>query len=205
MPAPIRPLLGWGHWITDYERYYQYAKALLDELEPLAAAITEEWPAAPGTPLKDGEYSEALWQRVRRRDMLSDSTRIFSAMAVEAFINLYGVIRLGEDNYQQHFERLGLIPKLWQIVLICEHVSLAKDDEIVKTLERIAQRRNSLVHPKAREAESAAHASEIAQSVEIPGYARESVADMQRFFEQFFELVPESLGLHTGLPVRRKR
>ena len=42
------------------------------------------------------------------RDALADSIVLFSAMAVEAFINYYGVVRLGEQQFNAHFERLRL-------------------------------------------------------------------------------------------------
>jgi hypothetical protein len=60
---------------------------------------------------------------VRKRDLLSDAVKIFSAMAVGAFLNYYGVVRLGEDECASHFERLGLVPKLRTLLLVCDFLS----------------------------------------------------------------------------------
>ena len=65
---------------------------------------------------------------------LSDSAVLFAAMAVESFLNFYGVVRLGEDFYSRNYERLGILQKLAAIVATCSGELLATDDEISETL-----------------------------------------------------------------------
>ena len=144
-----------------------------------------------GETLRDNEYSPELWALVRKRDLLSDSVRAFSAMAVEAFLNFYGVVRLGEEEYSTHFERLGPIPKLRQLLLVCDRLSIAERDPLVKTLHRVAKSRNSLVHPEAQELPGYVPA-EARGGVKIPEAAREAVRDMELFFEQFVDAVPNA-------------
>ena len=60
--------------------------------------------------------------------------RLYAAMAVEGFLNWYGVFRLGEEIFNQHFERLGLVPKLRVLLLVCDSIHVGKGDQVVLVL-----------------------------------------------------------------------
>lgn len=181
--------IGW--WITDYKRHAENARALLGELEQAANEVTSALAAAGKKAIRSGdpEFTPELYALWRRRDRLSDSVRIFSAIAVEAFINHYGVVRLGEAQYAP-LERLSSIPKLKKLLFVCDSLKVTKDDPIVQALKRIGERRNSLVHPKTQAAIDEQDAAMKKLGPMMPGYAREALADMEFFFEQFAELVP---------------
>ena len=112
-------------------------------------------------------------------------------MAVEGFLNYYGVVRLGENEYATHFERLGLIPKLRALLLVCDSLSVSKNDPLVTLLDRIAQRRNNLLRAKAKELPAYAPAEERPGD-KIPDGARQAVSDMDAFFQEFASAVPDA-------------
>lgn len=112
-------------------------------------------------------------------------------MAVEGFLNFYGVLRVGQQVYDEHFERMGLIPKLRALLLVCDSVNIPKNHQIILSLDKIAQSRNALVHPKAKEIEGGL-GGKRRSSVKVPDVARESVAQMEFFFSEFVKIVPQA-------------
>ena len=180
-------------WHTESSRYPEYSRMLLDELIELADEIKAEWPPGAKT-LRSGDVGHAeLWKKVRHRDLLSDSVRIFTAMAVEAFLNFYGVVRLGQDVFDLFIERLSQPKKLQALLEICHGIKGDQNSAITETVFKIAQRRNDLVHPKAKEViGELTQAEKDADSIPIPGAAIEAIADMAMFYQQWSSLVPES-------------
>lgn len=187
----LRTCDGEGWWLSDDRRFAENARSLLVEFEVIVEEVNAAWPKPLNETVRDNEHSPELWALARKRDLLSDSIRAFSAMAVEAFLNFYGVVRFGEKEYSTHFERLGLVPKLRQLLLICNRLSITERDPLVETLQRIAESRNSLVHPKAKELPNYVPA-EDRPGIKIPEAARDAVRNMELFFEQFVDAVPDS-------------
>jgi hypothetical protein len=189
----VRPLGETRTWLTESSRYPEYSRMLLDELIKLTAEIKAEWPLGAGS-LHSGDVGHAeLWKKVRRRDLLSDSVRIFTAMAVESFLNFYGVVRLGQTPFDLYIERLSQPKKLQALLEICDGISANRCLAITAIVSKIAQRRNDLVHPKAREVVcEITQADKDADSTPIPGAALEAVQDMVTFYQQWTSLVPDS-------------
>ena len=149
-----------------------------------------QWPTDPPLALNNARNSyPELAALGRRRDRASDAARLYAAMAVEGFVNFYGVLRLGQLVFDEHFERLGMVPKLQRLLLICESLNVTKAHGIVAALERVAASRNSLVHPKAREIPRA-HGATARTSIPLPEHAQASIDSMEEFFTRFVELVP---------------
>ena len=116
--------------------------------------------------------------------LLADSTVVFAAMAVEGFINLYGVIRLGEAFYASNYERLNVGSKLAAVLATCCTILITSDDEISQVVSRLFKRRNALVHPKTHEVKRGRHHG--GPSLQTPrDLARSAVEDMERFIELF--------------------
>jgi len=120
----IRPVEQVGAWSTDHRRYYQYAEQGLEELIPLAATVCQSWPSNTPEVLPVSEIPLELRRLCRQRDRLSDSVMLFAAIAVEAFINYYGVRRLSEKQFSRHVERLSSQRKLELLLLICDNYEL---------------------------------------------------------------------------------
>jgi hypothetical protein len=189
----VRPLGESRTWYTDSSRYPEYSRMLLAELIKLMVEIEAEWPEGGGTLRCDDIGHAELWGKVRRRDLLSDSVRIFTAMAVESFLNFYGVVRLGQDSFDSFIERLSQPRKLQALLKICHGINFHESSAITGTVRKIAQRRNDLVHPKVKEVTGdLAEADKDADSIPIPGAAVEAVTDMTTFYQQWVGLIPES-------------
>jgi putative ribosome biogenesis GTPase RsgA len=118
-------------------------------------------------------------------------------MAVEAFINFYGVHRLGEQQFNRHVERLPIERKVQLLLLICDGVEVDKEERLVIALNAVAQRRNQLAHPKAKEVPRDQPAEDRTGNP-IPETAQQQVQAMREFFTEFGRLVPRSRHL---LPV----
>lgn len=186
-----------GGWFSDDKRFYEAAKTQLAKLEKVAEEVTKKFPIPKNKTLSNGRNHSELWELTRERDLLSDSVIIFSAMAVEGFLNFYGVVRIGEREYQNNFERMGYSEKLRTLLLVCDAVILTKKDPLIKILDRISNRRNSLVHPKATE--FSPHNTVNNNMKPIPDRARLAVEDMDNFFKEFLSVVPEAWHLVPNL------
>lgn len=184
-PFVLRPHDSVGTWESNDIRYCDYARELLKQLEELAAEIHEKWPKDVTAITDETKYPE-LWNLTRIRDRTSDTTRIYAAMAVEGFLNFYGVLRLGQKVFDNHFERLGPIQKLQRLILISESIVITQQHLLVKTLESIAKDRNSLMHPKALEKIDGSEKT----STKIPDVAKKSIENMESFFREFAIAVP---------------
>lgn len=178
-----------GYFLTDAPRYRRTAEEQLLELEGLHVAIQEAWPIPFGETVRDSSQYPELRDMVRRRNILCDSIAIFAGMSVEAFINWYGVIRIGEEIYQENFERLGIVPKLKTLLLLTDSLSLTNTDLLVQSLSKLAERRNQRVHPKAKELDRYYPAEEL-PGFAVPEHSRETVMFMRIFFEEFARLIP---------------
>jgi hypothetical protein len=187
----VRPHDSQGSWESNDGRYRQYTHELLGDLECLCKEVTERWPVDPREPVRDESAHPELWKLARLRDRTSDSVRIYAAMAAEGYLNFYGVLRLGQAVFDDHFERLGLVPKVRRLLLVCDGVQIGKNDALVLLLDRLAQGRNALVHPKARELDGRP-AQYRPTATKLPDVAREAARNMEAFFAEFLKAVPKA-------------
>ena len=142
------------------------------------------------------EVEQQAWQ-LRRNHIHRESTSaiLFSALAVEAFLNTYGVIRMGEAYYQEHVERLSPKTKVSVITLAVAERLLEPSDEVLRAVDVVFKARNKVAHPKTEQADlydSHALLAKEASAKRVVTRARESVQAMDRFFEEFSTIVPDS-------------
>jgi hypothetical protein len=180
-----------GTWLTEVNRFHKLAKSQLIKCEIFAEQVNNAWTKPLDQPIKGDEISENQGCLVDQRDLASDMTRIFAAIAIEAFINFYGVVRMGEAEYNAHYERLGLVPKLQQLLLLCDSLSVSDKDLVIKALDKVAQSRNAIVHPKTREI-SPENRGHHRYSTAVPQTARSAIEEMDIFFKEFVVLVPKA-------------
>jgi hypothetical protein len=186
----LRPISSPGLWMSNDRRYRHWAHTQLGQLVTLCEKLNDIWPM-PGKAIKVKDASAELMTMIGQRDRLSDSTRIFCSMAVEGFINFYGVLRLGEECFNEHFERLGLVPKVRSILLFCDKLVIHRSAPIINLLDKVAQDRNRLVHPKTREIEIGT-ISGRKWGDPTPETAINTVKNMEAFFAEFLFLVPDA-------------
>jgi hypothetical protein len=187
----IRPPVA---WITEHRRYYEYLAFGLEELGDVALSVEAQWPDNAPLLLPVEEMPPALHRLCRQRDALAASLVMFAAMAVEAFVNYYGVVRLGEEHYTREYERSSAERKLRGALEMAEGLVLAADDPLVVLARRIAGRRNDLVHPKAQELYERLTPEERLREEPL-ARAREAVADCREFFARFATAVPAARSL----------
>ncbi len=186
----VRPPDTPGVWLVNDRRYFENAHTLLDELVSVVEEVNRQWPKPLSESVKEHETTAAHWRLARKRDLLSDSVKVFAAMSAEAFLNFYGVLRLGPSNFDKKIERLGPVDKLKKLFKLCDGIALKDDDALVQVLDRIAKRRNNLVHPQTEEFQELPPA-EARGGDKIPEAAKEAVADMNLFFQEFGKQRPD--------------
>jgi hypothetical protein len=187
----VRPHDPEGVWESNDGRYRGYARQLLAEHERLCTEVLKQWPTGAGSVIsRPAQYPE-IANLARSQSQTSDTTRIYASMAVEGYLNFYGVLRLGQQVFDDHFERMGLVPKLRVLLLVCDQLNVATNDPLVLLLEKVAQSRNSLVHPKTKEVVGDP-ATAKRTSLPMPETARLAVANMEAFFAAFIEAVPRA-------------
>jgi hypothetical protein len=187
----LRPHHVQGVWESNDGRYRAYAHELLAQLESLCADVLVKWPAGVGASITDQSQYPELWKLARVRDRTSDTVRIYAAMAVEGFLNFYGVLRLGQDVFDEHFERLGVVSKLRSLLLVCDQLDISRQDPLVMCLDKLATSRNALVHPKTKEVDADPQKHQRS-STKVPEVARECVANMEAFFDHFVHALPNA-------------
>jgi hypothetical protein len=187
----VRPVAQVGAWSTDHRRYFANAAHGLDELILLADEVARRWPPEAPPLLQVDQMPPGLHELCRRRDHLSDSLMLFAAIAVEAFINYYGLVRLGNVQFNRHFERLPIQRKVELLLLVCDNVELEAKDPILTALGTVMERRNRLAHPKAKQVAPDQPPEERVKEA-IPDAATSAVSAMREFFEEFVRLVPGS-------------
>ena len=99
-----------------------------------------------------------------------------------------------EEFYRQNYERLSPHRKVAAIVGTCTGQLLPGDAELATIIRRLADQRNALVHPKAKEVKPKARPSQQPFSTEPWNPPADSVRDMERFFQLFLELDPQAIG-----------
>lgn len=185
----IRPINQFGQWTSNDRRYREYAHELLAELEIQCAEFCEEFPFEADHTITREAYPD-LWKLDKIRYRTCDTVRIYVAMAVEGFLNFYGVIRLGNHVYDEYFEPLGPVKKLRYLLSICDNLDIQENDPIALFLDKVASSRNELVHPKTREIPNDS-VSYSRTSNKLPEAAQESVENMEAFFDAFLLAVPD--------------
>jgi hypothetical protein len=190
VPFAIRRLedcIGWH--LTDYQSLIRDATDSLAELELITEEVKQKWPLSLGETIRNAQEYPEIRTLAARRDRLSIGTLIFSAMAVEAFLNYYGVLRMGEKAYRKHFERLSGADKLSVLLLVCDRIAIGEDDALFDSLRALTTVRNTLVHPKAKEMKGYVPA-ELRNGLPVPNAARNAVKNMKKFFGDFLAAVP---------------
>jgi hypothetical protein len=187
--AKVQPANRGGAWEVEGLEHRSGAKLAVRRSEELRIRLSNQFDRHKG----GSAYGRIPNDLIDEYRFLRTATVVFAAMAVEGFLNYYGVKRLGEGFYNANYERLSLPKKVGALIETCTGNLLANSSELVAVTKRLAEARNALVHPKSREAlKSQAKRLPITALAKLP---QESVGDMERFFILFGEADPEAIGM----------
>jgi len=159
MSIQVRPFLSEGGWWTAYSDYYRFACSMLNEFTRLTKQIEAEEERITKE-LQVQEFPvEYFEQYVMSRVLhlhedayrVAISCHIYACMALEGFLNLYGVRRLGERFYQRYLERAGIMEKLALVGTCCGQWNIDEHPQAERDFREIFEARNRLVHPKTKE------------------------------------------------------
>ena len=191
--ATIAPYRRPGSWEFEGGLREQAVRAL-ELAEQVSIDLRKEWEVARARQLAGEKAAGRLMSRERivERNLFTTAAVVLSAMAAEALLNFYGVKRMGQEFYEGHYERLGLVPKVTGIIETCCGVRLADHAEIISVARALSEARNRLAHPKTREGGSKAASSHDSPMRHPLDVARESVANMNQFFQLFASFEPDS-------------
>lgn len=157
MTEHVHPYEREGAWSSAHSAYYKWAWLEYEEYRNhLTSLIREEMGLRESHKNEDPELLGSLvlhetdthWHKCYKSAV---SAHLFACMAVEGFLNNYGVRRLGEEFYKRRIERLGITEKIAILVLSCHGIVLQENAAILSGSRQLFNFRNNLVHPKTRE------------------------------------------------------
>lgn len=112
-------------------------------MEILESHWARTQPFAEYEPDSDGFQEFMFWRRI---------SVIWACSTIEAFVNSEGTAWLGEGFYKDNLERLGILPKIQTLYALKYRVRLPRKLGRLSHVTKLFELRNSLVHPKTREA-----------------------------------------------------
>ncbi len=143
-----------GAWVSAYLSYYKFAWLSYEdfcrcneEIKLLEIKIRKEL-------INDEKSIVESYIHHKTQNLVSESYRfaestvIFSALAIEGFLNDYGFKRIGEKLYIELLERKSPIKKFQLIWQICFDEEVENDGRSYQAVRELFRERNDLVHPK---------------------------------------------------------
>lgn len=158
LETSVMPLIRDGAWMGSHSPYYRYAYQEANSYALAIEQLTAGEAQLTATRLANGfdeefanDLPDDLLELHESAYRHAISCHLFVCMALEGFINAYGVRRLGERFYQQNLERVGITEKLAILGLCCRQWTIAPDSDVYRDFRQLFDDRNRLVHPKTRE------------------------------------------------------
>ena len=156
MKLPIESYSRTGAWYTSHQFFYSSAYVEYELYEQRLTELREAEEASEKAHSTDGEHKAGLvWHDtvdLQRPCMRAAySALMFGCMSFEAFLNNYGVRRLGQAYFKRFVERMGITEKLVYLLSIGETEILSPDDFVINRCRGLFDARNALAHPKAKE------------------------------------------------------
>ena len=179
-PRPIPRIGGFG---GPHVELHDHALRLRRELTSAEERLREEL-AAADTPMPT---PASIWDV----KLYSTAVTVFCAMAVEAAINSYGLMRFSEETFESYFRYMN--PTERRLRRLLERgcgAKLTKSDPLLVATKQLFARRNAIVHPQGSEAtvdkEGFFRLPESAWATPTKSkHADASIAEMETFFAVF--------------------
>jgi hypothetical protein len=179
-----QPITKSGGWSSYHRLYREAAHETAAAVDKVFASLPPIWKSIIQTPTPRTRLLREYSDQLQRLIVLAATTKIQCAMSIEAFLNFYGVFHLGERVYYSKYQKQPMRKKLVGLVHDCDGLAIRDGDKLLALLLAIADARNELVHPKAREV-SVGSAKPATWPADLRKEVRESVSQMEEFFEHF--------------------
>ncbi|MHC8322437.1 hypothetical protein ACYZT4_17390 [Pseudomonas sp. GB2N2] len=142
-----------GAWNSEYMSHHQNAWHYYSDYATLTKRLTK----SEKRHQKKGHTCESLIFHLtsdlhEASYRAATSTHLYACLAMEGFLNFYGVRRFGETYYKAEIERLPIAKKLEKIFLTV--FGEPPSDLLAQSVLETFQRRNKLAHPKTQEISS---------------------------------------------------
>lgn len=127
-------------------------------------------------------------------ELYASAIHIFAAMTVEAVMNVFAVVRFGEQHFNAHFRYGPPITRLRKILYYLPQIDLSDDSEIAQLIKRLFKVRDDLVHAKSAEDfydEQHRPIREREDLVVTKETAADALADLRRFVNWISQLDQE--------------
>lgn len=198
-----------GAWVTSYSDHYENAWHCFHEYEKVVKKLLKTEATlrmAGGTGnerlLEDFiDHSTGHLQHHAYR--AATSAHLYACMAIEGFINYYGIRRLGEDVYEDLLERKPVTDKLSSICLLCFSQKHLFGDELTRAVRTLFELRNALVHPKTK-ALTAQNAHHYINAHPSEHFVQRTMKSLEAFVDGFCKVDP-SISRQTYFSKPRKR
>jgi hypothetical protein len=149
-PYAVKPYEYVGWWELPHMDHLRRTKRMLTDIKDRVAALTALQKSHEAEHGRSYDWKPHYEEIALLKDTAL-AVQLFYYLAVEGFLNHYGVVRLGEDYYKANLERLGPEKKVAVILLATEGVVIPPDHRLVRLVALMFGRRNQLVHPKPKE------------------------------------------------------
>ena len=148
-----------GAWNSSYSyrTFYTYSWLYFYEYEKILSVLEKKEKFLIEKYGKDSDGQQSCYISYETRYIQDEihrkviSAHLFACLAIEGFINHYGVRRLGQNFYKTTIERIGLTEKISILYLLCFEKRLENNGPLLKSIRKMFDVRNSIVHPKTRE------------------------------------------------------
>ena len=126
------------------------------------------------------------WDRYLEIAIYSNLFVILGCAMIELWVNSFGIHLLDEEYYHKNIERMGIVEKIRILFAIHKREMIDDNNENIKNIRKLFDRRNSLVHPKAKRFKE----ERIKDMLFDPGkvddedyqFVKKTITDVQKFF-----------------------
>jgi hypothetical protein len=164
-------------WTAKEFFFHDAATKGLKELEQQNEKIKSDERSYKENGLEFEEICYFLNDDLRKTLLSSITVEIYCFLAVESYINGYGIRRMGQSYYK--CKKKCISYKIKVLLDMDEQIDASYKKKILKLIKRIFNRRNQIVHPSAEEITDI---EELPPPISDIRSAQKQVSNMKKFF-----------------------
>lgn len=141
-----------GSWVSTYSSSLESAWLYYYEYQAATTTLIQEEKKLKEEDIEDSLISHLTSSLFRSAYRSATSSHLYGCLAMEGFLNFYGVKRFGQEFYERYVKMLTVTAKLQKIFELC--FSDQPSQALVKSIQVTFRARNNLVHPTTHETNS---------------------------------------------------